>query len=240
MRKAILLPAVLAASCCVLTACSGSSKKDAATSAASTTSASSAAATTDSTSAAPTTTTSAAAPASAKSKVTSAAAPGKVPNLAYTAQGAKLKIGQKAIVPFKYGKNVGAIGITVTGISPGTAAQLKPLKLGSRGAGLIPWYVHATITNEGGTNLAYSAVDSLHGSLADGSEAQDVIVFGTFAKCDSASATASFVKKGASFTTCELAVAPKGLKVTGAQYNDFDAKALHPKSNYEDGPLQWK
>ena len=235
MRKAAVLTSLLAASCCVLTACGGGSKKPAAV--APTTSSSAAPTTTE----APTTTPTTTATTSASAPTTSTrAAKAPAGAFAYTPQGSKLKLGQTAVVPFKYGKNAGVIGIKVTSIVQGTAADLKSLKLGSRGAGLIPFFVHATITNVGGTNLAYSSVDSLHGSLADGSEAQDVIIFGSYAKCDNGDAGSGFTKKGASFQTCELAVAPRGVKVSGAQYNDEEAKGLHPKSDFFTAPIQWK
>ncbi|WP_409462135.1 hypothetical protein [Amycolatopsis sp. GA6-003] len=72
---------------------------------------------------------------SASAPSSSAAPAGESVSAPYTKQGTKLKVGEKAVVPFKSKNNTGALGVTVTGIDKGVEADLAPLKLGDRAKG---------------------------------------------------------------------------------------------------------
>ncbi|MFD0272846.1 hypothetical protein ACFVHB_02910 [Kitasatospora sp. NPDC127111] len=131
--------------------------------------------------------------------------------------GQTFKIGEAAQVPFTFGSNKGTVSIAVTSIETGDPADLEPLKLGDKAKGLVPYYVHYTVTNTGTTDLSHTSVDHMKGLLADGTEAQDLLVIGTFAKCPSPSLPKGFTA-GQSAQSCAVALAPTASKVTGAEY----------------------
>ncbi|WP_033292986.1 hypothetical protein [Amycolatopsis jejuensis] len=158
----------------------------------------------------------------------------------YTKQGSTLKIGEKAVVPFKSKTNTGAIGVTVTGIEKGAEADLASLNLGDRAKGMTPYYVRVKVTNESGTDFSYSSLGLMNGLLGDGSRAQRVTVIGKFAKCDSDHADKTFTTKGASYDSCVLALAPSGAEVTGANYSASTYRDLAPNTDYGDDALVWK
>jgi hypothetical protein len=186
--------------------------------------------------AAPATSSSAAAP--PPSSATVPAGGSDVAN--YTKQGTKLGMGQKAVVPFKSEEVKGAIGLTVTSIEKGSAADLAPLQLGDQAKGFTPYYVRITITDESGSDFADSSVIGLHGLLPDGSEAQEVSVIGDFAKCDDGDAGEDFTKKGASYQTCVLTMASPGTKVTGAEYEEGDYADQAPNTDYSTAAITWQ
>lgn len=180
-------------------------------------------------------------PASSASPSSSAAAPaGESAAAEYTKQGTKLKIGEKATVPIKSQKNTGAIGVTVTGIDKGVEADLAPLKLGDRAKGMTPYYIQVKVTNESGTDLSYSSLGLMNGLLADGTKGPHVTVIGKFEKCDSENADKTFTTKGASYTSCVLALAPAGAEVKGASYSASTYRDLAPNTDYGKDALTWQ
>ena len=131
--------------------------------------------------------------------------------------GQSFKIGQMAVLNYKFGTNQkGTLGATVTRITRGKTADLGPLKLGARAAGMIPYYIRVTVKNLGSTELSDDGVD-VTGLLRDGSDAQGVSIFGDFAKCPNNMTPAGFTT-GHSFTTCTLALAQPATAVTGAAW----------------------
>lgn len=145
--------------------------------------------------------------------------------------GQSFKIGQMAVLNYKFGTNQkGTLGATVTKITRGETADLKPLKLGAKATGMIPYYIHVSVKNLGSTDLSNDGV-AVKGLLRDGSEAQDVILFGDFAKCPNDMTPSGFTT-GHSFTTCELALAQPGTAVTGAAWTS------EPYSL--ESPVTWK
>jgi hypothetical protein len=131
--------------------------------------------------------------------------------------GQSFKIGQMAVLNYKFGTNQkGILGATVTKITRGKAADLTPLKLGAKAAGMIPYYIQVSVKNLGSTELSDDGVD-VAGVLRDGSSAQGVAIFGEFAKCPNDMTPSGFTT-GHSFTTCELALARSGTAVTGAAW----------------------
>ena len=59
----------------------------------------------------------------------------------FTPKGTTLALGEQATVPFESSDVTGAVGVTVDRIDAGTPADLEPLDLGDRAAGLTPFYV---------------------------------------------------------------------------------------------------
>ncbi|MFH8387832.1 hypothetical protein ACH4E7_44340 [Kitasatospora sp. NPDC018058] len=145
----------------------------------------------------------------------SAAAP--APAGATAAPGTTVKIGDAATIPFSSGSTKGTVSIAVTSIDKGDPADLTPLKLGDKAAGMVPYYVRFKVTNVGSTDLAFSSLTQMKGTLPDGSEAAEVMLIGTFDKCPHPSFPKGFTN-GQSITSCVLALAPQATKVAGAEY----------------------
>jgi hypothetical protein len=146
-----------------------------------------------------------------------------------TKPGSQLKVGDRAVVPFKYGtdKN-GTIAITVTAIEKGANADLA--KFGDKAKGLIPYYIRVSVENVDGADLSYSSV-SLRAIGADG-KSTGVIISGDVDKCESETAKKDFTTAGAKYETCVLQASREGLEVTGATYDKGD--------DYLKSPLVWK
>ncbi|MEC3975113.1 hypothetical protein [Amycolatopsis sp. H20-H5] len=158
----------------------------------------------------------------------------------FTKQGSKLKLGDKAVVPFKSSEKTGSLGITVKAIEKGAESDLAELKLGDKAKGMTPYYVRVVISNESGTDFAYSSLSGVDGTLADGSEAQGVSVIGKFEKCDSGSAKKDFTTKGATYESCELALATGTAAVTGASYGSGSYSKQAPDTDYSDEAIVWQ
>lgn len=179
-----------------------------------------AAATTTTTSSTAEETTSSAKPTSSAA----AAAPGDV-----TAPGTALKVGDRAVVPFKYGtEKSGTIAITVTAIEQGDNADLA--RFGDKAKGITPFYIRVSVENVGGTDLAHSSV-SLRGLGEDG-RGTGVIISGDTDKCESETAARDFTTAGAKYETCVLQAAREGSKVVAASYDKGDG--------YDKSPVVWK
>jgi hypothetical protein len=146
-----------------------------------------------------------------------------------TKPGSELKVGDRAVVPFKYGtdKN-GTIAITVTAIEKGDNADLA--KFGDKAKGLIPYYIRVSVENVDGSDLAYSTV-SLRAIGTDG-KSTGVIISGDVDKCESETAKKDFTTAGAKYETCVLQASREGLEVAGATYDKGD--------DYLKSPLVWK
>ena len=168
-------------------------------------------------------TTSSAAPTSSKTSAAKPTASGDV-----TAPGTKLKVGERAVVPFKYGTDkAGTVALTVTAIEAGTNADLAAF--GEKAKGITPFYIRVTVENVGGTDLSYSSV-SLRAVGADG-KGTGVIISGDTAQCESESAKKDFTTAGAKYETCVLQGAREGSAVAGATFDRSDG--------YEKAPVTW-
>ncbi len=153
----------------------------------------------------------------------------------FTKQGTELKFGEKALVPVKTG---GTLGVTATSIMKGDPADLAPLQLGDKAAGQTPWYINFTITNESGDDLSAVSVGLTGGLLGDGSRAASVSIIGRFRPCENATSPRTFTTKGASFTTCRLALAGGTAMVTAATYTGSSNDI--PDADYIRDPIVWK
>ncbi|MER7669416.1 hypothetical protein ABTY61_13215 [Kitasatospora sp. NPDC096128] len=133
------------------------------------------------------------------------------------APGSTVKIGAAATIPFSSGSTKGTVSLAVTSIDKGDPADLTPLKLGDKAAGMVPYYVRFKVTNTGSTDLSFASLTQLKGTLPDGSEAAEVMLIGSFDKCPHPSFPKGFTN-GQSITSCVLALAPAATKVSGAEY----------------------
>ncbi|MER7754759.1 hypothetical protein [Kitasatospora sp. NPDC097643] len=217
-----ILVGLAAVSALTLTACNDdSSSSDTAKTAPPATAAPTQPAAPTTTAAAPTTAPAATAPATAPAPAdtpTASAPTAGGGNAGPTAApGQTYKIGEAATVPFTSGSTKGTITLAVTSIDQGDPADLTEFKLGDKAKGLVPYYVHYKITNVGTTDLSFTSVDHMKGLLADGTEAQELMVIGNFAKCPSPSLPKGFTN-GQSSTACAVALSPTASKVAGAEY----------------------
>ncbi|MFJ8627832.1 hypothetical protein ACIRD3_34030 [Kitasatospora sp. NPDC093550] len=145
----------------------------------------------------------------------SAAAP--APAGASPAPGTTVKVGDAVTIPFSSGSTKGTISLAVTSIEKGDPADLAPLNLGDKAKGLVPYYIHYKVTNAGSTDLSFTSVGHMKGLLADGTEAQDLLIIGAFPKCKSESLPKGFTN-GQSATSCAVAMSPEASKIAGAEY----------------------
>lgn len=158
-----------------------------------------------------------------------AAKPGGTAGGDVTAPGTELKIGDRAVVPFKYGtEKTGTIALTVTAIEQGDNADLA--KFGDKAAGITPFYIRVVVENVGGTDLAHSSL-SLRGLGEDG-RGTGVIISGDTDRCESETAGRGFTTAGAKYETCVLQAAPEGSKIVSASYANGDG--------YDKDPVVWK
>ncbi|HEY3480666.1 MAG TPA: hypothetical protein VGL02_17360 [Streptomyces sp.] len=175
--------------------------------------------------AAPTSAPTSASPEAPESSETGAAAPvGDV-----TKPGTELKLGERAVVPFKYGTTKsGTIAITVTAIEQGANADLA--KYGDKAKGITPFYLRATVENVDGADLSYASI-SLRALGSDG-RSTGVIITGSTDRCKSGTAGKDFTTAGAKFETCTLQGAREGATVGAATFDKGDG--------YDKSPVVWK
>ena len=153
----------------------------------------------------------------------------KAPAGDVTKPGSTLKVGERAVVPFKYGTDKsGTIALTVTAIEKGDNADLA--KYGDKAKGLVPYYIRVSIENVDGSDLAYSSV-SLRAIGTDG-KSTGVIITGETDKCESETAKKDFTTAGAKYETCVLQASREGLEVAGATFDKGD--------DYLKSPITWK
>jgi hypothetical protein len=145
-----------------------------------------------------------------------------------TAPGTKLKVGDRAVLPFRYTSDKkGTIAVTVTAIEKGAEADMAAF--GDKAKGMTPYYIKMKVENVGGTDLSYASL-KLDGMLEGGAGTGVILIGGLPDKCDRQSAPREFTTKGASFETCSLS-ATKTAPITGAQFDEGDA--------YSDSPVVW-
>jgi hypothetical protein len=160
----------------------------------------------------------------------SAASPtAKAPTGDVTPPGSTLKVGERAVVPFKYGNDKeGTIALVVTAIDEGANADLAAF--GEKAKGITPYYIRVSVENVGGTDLSHSSV-SMRAIGLDG-RSTGVIISGNTAQCKSATAGRDFTTAGAKYETCVLQGAREGAGVSGATYDRGD--------DYVKSPITWK
>ncbi|MEU5368238.1 hypothetical protein ABZ362_04450 [Streptomyces sp. NPDC005951] len=145
-----------------------------------------------------------------------------------TAPGTKLRIGDRAVVPFRYTSDKkGTIAVTVTAIEKGTETDMAAF--GDRAKGMTPYIIKMKVENVGGTDLSYASL-KLDGVLEGGAGTGVILMGDITGKCERETAPREFTAKGASYETCSLA-ATKSTPVTGAEFDEGDT--------YSDSPVVW-
>ena len=160
----------------------------------------------------------------------SAGAPPAGGNTQVTAPGTKLKIGQRAVVPWEYGSTRGTIGITVTAIEQGDAAAFRS-RFGAKAASLVPYYIRFSVENVDGSDLSNVGAPRLSAQLSDGSST-GVVLSGSLPDCESGDADGEFSTPGARFESCTLQAARTGSTITTAVFDD-------DLGGYDDRELLW-
>ncbi|WP_285569882.1 MULTISPECIES: hypothetical protein [unclassified Streptomyces] len=144
------------------------------------------------------------------------------------APGTKLKIGDRAILPFTYGtEKKGTVAVTVTAIEKGAEADMAPF--GAKAKGMTPYYIRMKVENVSGTDLSYASL-RLRGKLEGGGPTGVILIGDLPGKCDNETAPRDFTTKGASYETCSLS-ATKTDPIAAALFEDGDA--------YSDSPVLW-
>ncbi|MEU3227005.1 hypothetical protein ABZ695_28110 [Streptomyces sp. NPDC006976] len=144
------------------------------------------------------------------------------------APGTKFKIGDRAILPFKYGtEKKGTIAVTVTAIEKGAEADMAPF--GDKAKGMTPYYIRMKVENVGGTDLSYSSL-RLRGKLEGGRPTGVILIGDLPGKCDNETAPRDFSTKGASYETCSLS-ATKTDPIAVASFEEGDG--------YSGSPVLW-
>jgi hypothetical protein len=145
-----------------------------------------------------------------------------------TAPGTKLKVGDKAVLPFRYtAEKKGTVAVTVTEIEKGTEADMSAF--GAKAKGMTPYFIKMKVENVGGTDLSYASL-KLDGVLEGGGPTGVLLIGEVPGKCDRETAPAEFTTKGASYETCSLSATKAG-PVTGASFDEGDA--------YRTSPVVW-
>ncbi|MBC6458072.1 hypothetical protein HKK72_09185 [Actinomadura sp. HBU206391] len=147
-----------------------------------------------------------------------------------TAPGTKLKVGERAVVPFKYGSRTGTIAITVTAIEQGDQAAFAA-RFGARAGGMVPYYIRYTVENVGGSDLSSSSAPLLRAVGPDG-RGTGVGVIGDLPDCERGRATDEFTTAGAKYEACRLQAARQGGQVAGAEYDETEG-------GYGNSPIVW-
>lgn len=177
-----------------------------------------------------------AAPASsAPQSETSEASAAPVGDAEVTAAGTELKVGETATVPFKSGDKEGTLAITVTAIDKGTSADIDDGGSGDA-AKIDPYYVKMKVENVGGTDLSFTSVTGPRVFAADGGSTGAVLTGQVPGKCESESAPDDFTAAGASYETCDMSGAAKGVEIGGVEYGGSSGLDSNP---YEDEPITW-
>ncbi|MFE3763987.1 hypothetical protein ACFXPI_19785 [Streptomyces sp. NPDC059104] len=131
--------------------------------------------------------------------------------------GQAFKIGEAATVPFTSGGKTGQLALAVTSIEAGNPADLASLNVADKVKGQTPFYIHYTVKNTGTSDLSFSSVGHIKGLLDGGAESGVLLTIGKFDKCPNESLPQGFTN-GKTQTSCAIALAPTGTKVTGAEY----------------------
>jgi hypothetical protein len=150
------------------------------------------------------------------------------------APGAKVKVGAAALLEYSASGQKGVLKVTVTRIEKGRHADLSVLSdqdATTRKA--TPYYIHATVQNAGTTDLSHAYIEAMGGLLAGGDQARQLLVMGTFSRCDDYPKTKHF-PPGARYQTCSPVLADPGTTVTGALWSSPPYRGLDPT-----GEVSW-
>lgn len=147
--------------------------------------------------------------------------------------GARFALHTAVGIRFHSGSRSGVLALKIVRITQGRATDLKPLGLGGRARGMVPYYIHFAAKNLGTANLSRAWIKDLVGIDAHGREVRHVLVIGRFPRCPASRAPKVF-GKGRLAAVCSLAVAPRGARVTGARWRGA------PYGPTTDKAITWK
>jgi len=186
-----------------------------------------------------------AAASSAPTTTTSADSAGESAGL--TPPGAKLKLGQQAIVgwvPASLDTGQGAkkgskLQITVQSIQKGKIADFKNVQLKPEEKTSTPYYVKVLIKSltknpPGGNNDPDVALDAVDDR---GQKQSSIIFLGTFARCDNKQPPKSFTT-GKSYSSCLAYLIPGGGSIQKVQWGNGPSKA-GDVTPYFEKPIVW-
>lgn len=147
--------------------------------------------------------------------------------------GTQVALGKPVTLPISSGTSKKGIASITVQLEKGSAADLKPLNLGERAKGLIPYYARITFRKVDGKELAFGEYSAgFKGFLPDGSIAGQLSAPG-WDKCGIESAPEPF-DTGKPYETCRPFLAPEESEVASVGYEaDYD-------SEYSDKPVIWQ
>jgi hypothetical protein len=156
---------------------------------------------------------------------TSSATPsfGPPPGVTLTQGGAELERGEPATVVYRVGNDAAsAVTVTVAKVTAGSMDDFRFFSLDEATKKSSPFYVRATVTNEGPAGLGGAALPifALDSSAANTPANQ---IVGTFEPCQSPTLPASFLP-GATAEVCLVYLLPEGRTLTSVNLQTGAAK----------------
>jgi hypothetical protein len=134
-----------------------------------------------------------------------------------TAQGSELSLGDKATVAYEPRQDeVAALELTVTRVEKASFKLFVGWKLSKETLRTTPYFVHAKVTNVGGTNLGEERVP-LYAVDGDNKLIESSTFESTFKPCPSASLPEKF-RDGDKTSTCLVYLAPEKGEVTAVSF----------------------
>jgi hypothetical protein len=158
---------------------------------------------------------------SKKSASRNAASAGKV-----TPVGAKLKLGDTAVIAYKDASNhkKSTIAITPSPIERGSLSDFKNVQLDAQQKSSTPFYVKVAVKNVGRGDLTGGSPATYIDGVDDrGQNQTSVIFFGEFSRCTSV--RPKHLRAGESYNTCLTYLIPKGGSIVGMRWVVFDEKS---------------
>lgn len=147
--------------------------------------------------------------------------------------GARFPLHKAVAIRFHAGRRTATLAVKIRSITRGRPRQLKPLGLGRKVRGMYPYYIRFAVKNLSRTDLSRAWIKDLVGVDDHGREARHVLVIGPFPRCPASRAPRHFAT-GDLATLCSLAVAPRGVRVTGARWRG------EPYGPATDRAVTWK
>lgn len=148
----------------------------------------------------------------------------------FVAPGSVLDLGDPATVPFQAPRGLVPVELVVDAIEQGERGDIEAAAPSERLDGMVPWYVHVTLTNRSDTPLA--AVDPAGGlTLCSGDEAAiPRFVVGEYEACPQASVNE--IAGGASAAACGIFLLPEGERPLHVAY-------AVPDTPFALAPVRW-
>ncbi len=123
-----------------------------------------------------------------------------------TELGSTLEVGERAWVAYADGNRVSVLGVTVSEVVKGSMQQFRTFVLSARQRASTPYYVSATVRNEGPRPLPKAAVPLYGFDTTDTAYPASALI-GSFERCAAAPLAARF-KPGDRLRTCLVYLVP--------------------------------